>query len=117
MEITSFCDSGAVVWNPVDLVDPGQGRRTISAQAFGASFSGVAIELQPGPDFARGADALPAWRIYWPQIARIPGIRFALLQIVLASLVLQAVGLAPPLLTKILIDHVLPRGLADGSKC
>lgn len=43
-------------WSPDGwyLNDPGQGHRTCSQEEFDESFTGVMLELTPGPDFVRG---------------------------------------------------------------
>jgi ABC-type bacteriocin/lantibiotic exporter with double-glycine peptidase domain len=110
-------------WAPswVSIVDPAGGRRRVSAAEFDASFTGVALALEPGAHFQTGAMASrrglePAGRSMEPAreslfafllrlVARIPG---ALIQILGASLLLQLLGLALPVLTQVLVDRVLP---------
>ena len=49
------------------LNDPATGRRVLSTEEFGASFSGVALVFNPGPEFQRGGvranllQRLPVW--------------------------------------------------------
>ena len=49
------------------LNDPATGRRVLSAEEFGASFSGIALVFNPGPEFKRGGvranllQRLPVW--------------------------------------------------------
>ena len=91
----------------VDIVDPAAGRRRLSAEEFDASFTGITIMLEPGTQFNR--QTLPrkiTLRGYLLQyIHQTP---LTLLQILGASLILQAIGLMSPLLSKFLIDDVLP---------
>lgn len=98
-----------------EIVDPDRGRREVAAQEFDNSFSGVALQFEPGPDFdtrvAHRAD--PAWN-YLRGMLKTPGTARVLAQIIGASLLLQAFGFALPLMTKVLVDRVLPTGRAAG---
>lgn len=93
----------------VDVVDPALGRRHLTSEAFNDGFTGVVIMLEPGENFQRTSPSRNpkiTIRTYTTQyIKRAPGV---LAQILLASLLLQVAGLAVPLLTKILIDNVIP---------
>lgn len=98
-------------WSPngVDVVDPALGSRHLRSNEFNDGFTGVVIMLEPGEHFQRAAGKKrPKITIqsYATQyIKRAPGV---LVQILLASLLLQVVGLAVPVLTKILIDDIIP---------
>jgi ATP-binding cassette, subfamily B, bacterial len=91
----------------VDIVDPAAGRRHLSAAEFDASFTGITIILEPGTQFNRKTlQRKITLRGYLLQyIHQTP---LTLLQILGASLVLQVIGLMSPLLSKFLIDDVLP---------
>ncbi|WP_245994437.1 peptidase domain-containing ABC transporter [Tengunoibacter tsumagoiensis] len=92
----------------IDVVDPAQGRRRLSASEFDQGFTGVALLLEPGAQFtlkaARHSLTLGAY------IRSFLQIRGTLLQIVFASLLLQIFGLGGPLLTELIIDHIVPAG-------
>lgn len=96
-------------WSPsaVQVVDPASGRRRLSAEEFDAGFTGIVVMLEPGRDFnthtARPAVSLRAYLTQY--LKRSPG---AFLYIILASLLLQAFGLAVPLFTKIVVDQIIP---------
>jgi len=91
----------------VDVVDPATGRLRLSHDEFDAGFTGVVLLLEPGAGFQRRRDpSRGAFRAYALQYLRqAPG---ALLQILGASLLLLLVGLALPLLTRLVVDQVLP---------
>src|SRR5439155_13939893 len=90
----------------VIVVDPASGRRELPMEAFGRAFTGVAIELQPGEDFATAsAERRSTWRYVAPIIAR----RGLLGRVVATSARIQVLGLAVPALTKVLVDQVVPR--------
>src|SRR5680860_1552102 len=90
----------------ITIVDPGTGRRTISPQEFSDRFTGVVLACEPAENFDRHvARATPQWRSYLHALlVQAPGV---LVQVLAASLVLQLLGLAVPLLTKIVVDDVL----------
>lgn len=97
-------------WSPnkVVIVDPASGRRTVTAQEFSNHFTGVVLAAEPAADFDRQTtSATPQWLAYVRSLFSQPGV---LLQVLGASLVLQALGLAIPLLTKIVVDDVLASG-------
>ncbi|MEU6424326.1 peptidase domain-containing ABC transporter [Microbispora sp. NPDC046973] len=99
-------------WSPdrVDIVDPGQGRRRLTQEEFSAAFTGVLLVFEPGEGFRRGSSSLAgAWRREFVRtlLRRRRGL---LVQVIAASLLLQVLGLALPLLTELLLDTVIPRG-------
>ncbi len=101
-------------WTPtgVDVVDPARGRRHYSAEEFDAGFTGVVMMLEPGIQFVKNT-AAPQVTLgtYVSQyIKRAPVV---LVQIIGASLLLQLFGLAVPILTKIVVDEVIPFKLTD----
>ena len=101
-------------WSPgsVAVVDPALGRMRLSAEEFARSFTGVVITLEPGSAFERhGQAAQEGVRAYAANYVKLaPG---ALLQVIGASLLLQLLGLATPILTKVVVDQVIPNGLHD----
>ena len=94
------------------VVDPAAGRRTISREEASQMFTGVVLVLAPGDDFERRSKApAPAWRPF------VTGLllrsRGALSRILLASALIQVFGLALPLLTRAVIDELLPSARGD----
>jgi NHLM bacteriocin system ABC transporter peptidase/ATP-binding protein len=96
----------------ITIVDPGSGRRRLSLAEFGNHFTGVVLACEPGPTFERhGAETPPQWRLYLRALlTQAPGV---LGQVLAASLALQLLGLAVPVLTKIVVDQVLASHLTD----
>ena len=92
----------------VTFIDPAVGRRTVTRQDFALRFSGVLLTFTPGTDFVRRA-ALPwqPWRLYLHSFFQTPQAWRFLLQILVASVVLQLCGLGFPFFTRLLIDRVL----------
>lgn len=98
--------------NSVDVVDPAYGRTRVSKDAFQQSFTGVAILLEPGVNFSRRrARKNVKLRTYARKYVQQSPV--AVLQIFVASLLLQLFGLAIPALTKIVVDQVIPHHLQD----
>jgi ABC-type bacteriocin/lantibiotic exporter with double-glycine peptidase domain len=96
-------------WSPaaVEIVDPATGRRRLAPAAFDAGFTGVVLTFTPGMDFQpRGWTKRRSWLGYFAGILlNHPGL---LAQILVASLLVQVLGLASPFFTQVLIDQVLP---------
>lgn len=101
--------SGAVI------CDPAAGRREIDAKELSESFTGVALGMEPGESFdERGeVEEEPAWRLLARRAFRAPGLRRLVVQIMVASLALQLLGLSVPLLTKAVVNDILPMQLDD----
>ncbi|CAA9588611.1 Cyclic-nucleotide-regulated bacteriocin/lantibiotic efflux ABC transporter, permease/ATP-binding protein [uncultured Synechococcales cyanobacterium] len=90
--------------NRVLIADPAMGRRSLSLEQFQEGWTGYALLLEP-TDQLESAETQKGslgrfWRILWPQ-------RSVLLQIVLASVLLQIFGLITPLFTQIILDRVV----------
>ncbi|HYE87184.1 MAG TPA: peptidase domain-containing ABC transporter, partial [Vicinamibacterales bacterium] len=91
--------------NGVDIVDPAHGRRRVPMEAFGKSFTGVAILLEPGPGFESSEQPDSPVASYMRQLVSE---RTVLGHIVLTSLLIQTFGLGFPLLSRLLVDRVIP---------
>ncbi|HET8840752.1 MAG TPA: cysteine peptidase family C39 domain-containing protein, partial [Ktedonobacteraceae bacterium] len=95
-------------WSPafMEVVDPARGRVRLSAEEFDAGFTGIILLLEPGIQFEkrsqRGISLLRYAQRYMRQAP------LALLQVLGASLLLQLAGLGTPLLTEVVVDHLLP---------
>jgi len=88
------------------IVDPAFGQRSLSLQDFQAGWSGYALLLEPTERFkaveaeAQKKSLSRFWGMLWPH-------RSVLLQIVLASFLLQVFGLVTPFLTQVILDRVV----------
>jgi ATP-binding cassette, subfamily B, bacterial len=101
-------------WSPktVEIVDPALGRRRLAADEFDAGFTGIVLIFEPGVHFERrDQTGQRSWWNYLKSLLHLPGMSRVLVQILGASLVLQVLGLAVPVFTKVLVDHVLPSAL------
>jgi ABC-type bacteriocin/lantibiotic exporter with double-glycine peptidase domain len=98
-------------WTPkrVEIVDPAGGRRRLTAEEFGAGFTGVVLTFEPGAQFARRRVAKRITKLgFLRYMLRTRGTSGLLAQILLMSLLIQLLGLALPVFTKVLVDEVLP---------
>jgi len=97
------------------IVDPGLGRREVDPQEFSDQFTGLVLTAAPGEGFDAYVDDEdePAWRLLGRRAMRAPGARGLMLRILLTSIGMQLIGLMVPLLTKTVIDSVLPLQISD----
>jgi ATP-binding cassette, subfamily B, bacterial len=91
----------------VHVLDPVAGRAYIPRELFGRSYTGVAIALEPGPDWqAGGRRAKGTLRYFGPMLRETPLVRFVLA----TSILMRLFALALPLFTAALVNRILPRG-------
>src|SRR5205807_1485994 len=89
------------------VLDPAAGRQRVSNERLGRSFTGVAIELEPGEDFTVEDRARRSiWRHVGPVLTR----RGLLAAVIVSSALVQLFALALPILTAVVVDRVVPRG-------
>jgi len=94
----------------VVVVDPAHGRRRIDRTSFRRGFTGVALHLEKGDAFERKAIERHGARSY---LARLLQERAVVAKVVATSFVVRALALAIPLLTGLVVDHVIPRSDVD----
>ncbi|MEO7021081.1 MAG: peptidase domain-containing ABC transporter [Ktedonobacteraceae bacterium] len=96
-------------WSPkgIQVVDPATGRKNLSHKQFDEGFTGVAITLEPGVHFDRSesSERLSLREYLTQYIRQTPVI---MLQVLGTSILLLGFGLVLPLLTKFVLDQVLP---------
>ena len=89
------------------LNDPANGRRTVGEETVRQSYSGVALQVEPGSDFQAGGSAPSLIRMVWPWLRDARGsLAFA----AICGLLLALPGLALPLLMSVFVDNVLGAG-------
>jgi ATP-binding cassette subfamily B protein RaxB len=102
---THFVVLQRVARGAVTIHDPSRGARTVRLRELGQRFTGVALELWPGPRFERRA---PDARVKLRQlIGRISGLGRSLGQILLVAAALEAFVIANPLFLQWVVDHAL----------
>jgi ABC-type bacteriocin/lantibiotic exporter with double-glycine peptidase domain len=89
-----------------DLVDPARGRVRVGAEELARSFSGIALELWPGPSFEAKAQPKRGFARYARMVVSRPRLLASAASLSLALLVLS-MGL--PLMTAAVVDRVIPR--------
>lgn len=86
------------------LVDPAQGRITVSIETLRKGYTGVALAFEPEDHFAKRTRKRPSLRRYTDLIKEhLP----SLVQLFMASIFLQIVGIVMPMSQKILVDRVI----------
>lgn len=95
----------------IEIVDPDVGPRLVPMLEVGRCFTGIALALEPGADFAP-ADVL-AKKGAGRRLAWLRPLLGHLGPIVTASIVIQAVSLAVPVFTAFVVERVVPRGDRD----
>jgi ATP-binding cassette subfamily B protein len=91
----------------VDIVDPAFGRRRVPMAEFRKAFTGVALLLEPGEEFAPQEGQRQ--RGIWRTARQVLGQSRSISQLLVTSLLLQLFALALPVLTGALVDRVVPR--------
>lgn len=88
----------------VIVADPAYGQRSLTHQAFKTGWTGYALLLQPT---ALLRDANEASRPFWQFFELVKPHWLVLLEIFIASVVIQIFGLITPLFTQLLLDRVV----------
>jgi ATP-binding cassette subfamily B protein len=88
----------------VVIADPAIGQRTLTHAAFKAGWTGYALLLQPT---ALLKDATEASQPFWQFFELVKPHWLVLLEVFIASLVIQIFGLITPLFTQLLLDRVV----------
>lgn len=104
-EFNHFVVLTRVSGDNVTIHDPATGKRVLKREQVSRSFTGVALELSPGPEFKEVEEkrtiSLRALT------GHITGFKRSLLQLLSLSLAIQVMTVVGPLLTQGIIDHVL----------
>jgi NHLM bacteriocin system ABC transporter peptidase/ATP-binding protein len=88
--------------------DPSTGPRTVTAEEFDASFTGVVLTFEPTAEFERRKES---WRTVRSLLSRLSGTGDTLTYVVLTGLLLVVPGLVIPAFSRIFVDDVLLAGL------
>ncbi len=84
--------------------DPAVGHRIISEDEFDRCFTGVAMEMEPGPSFETSEPPPGVLKQFWPWLNPV---RPALAYAIICGLLLVLSGLALPILLSAFVDHVI----------
>jgi NHLM bacteriocin system ABC transporter peptidase/ATP-binding protein len=91
---------GRKVW----LNDPASGPRSVTWEEFDKSFTGIALQLAPGPGFEPGGERR---RVLAALAARRPRLGSVLALTALLGLIIALAGLATPVVTQVFVNSVL----------
>lgn len=97
----------------VYLNDPAAGPRRVTYNEFDEAYTGVALVMEPGPEFKKGGRRPSMILSLWD---RVRGSVIGLLVCALVALFLVIPGLVAPTLTEVFIDKVLIEGLDDWAR-
>lgn len=96
-----------VVWeikgDRVLISDPAIGKKSLSRSEFVANWTSYAVILQPTERWETIESEKISYSVYWEALRNSPHI----IKILIASLVLQALGLGTPILLQLFIDEAL----------
>jgi ATP-binding cassette, subfamily B, bacterial CvaB/MchF/RaxB len=85
--------------------DPARGRVTMTLDEAGRHFTGVALEVQPTPEFRRRKAKPP---LHWREVVgHVKGLSRGLSQMLMAAAALQVLALIAPCLTQWILDDVV----------
>jgi ATP-binding cassette subfamily B protein len=103
-------------WSPrwIYIVDPGSGHRKISHQEFSQSFTGIFLSFTTTVEFVRqkGRRASPFIKFFLSRMRDVYGWR-AICMVIGTSVAAQLLSLLLPVLTKIIVDRVVPASQID----
>jgi ATP-binding cassette, subfamily B, bacterial CvaB/MchF/RaxB len=108
---THFVVLARVSRTRITIHDPAAGKRALPIEAAYSSFTGVALELWPTPDF-EPSELPPAVRLR-DLIGRVDGAGSALAEVLSLGAVLEAFAIASPLFLQWVVDHALVTGSRD----
>jgi ATP-binding cassette subfamily B protein RaxB len=104
-DMNHFVVATGVRGDRVTVLDPERGKATWKLDEISSHFTGIAIEWTPTPAFEKcgGADRLRLLDV----VRAVPGFMRDVLPLLLATVLLQGLALAAPLLTQLAVDtHV-----------
>ncbi|PRQ04234.1 Lactococcin-G-processing and transport ATP-binding protein LagD [Enhygromyxa salina] len=105
-EFNHFVVFERVTRTHVEYVDPASGRQRVTLDRFSRSFTGVAVCVEPGADFEPTKLREKRYALY---LQHLYGQRQLISRVVVSSVMLRLLALSLPILTALLVDHVVPR--------
>lgn len=110
-EFNHFVVLTAISARSATLIDPAGGERSCSLAELSASYTGVALELWPTPQFEETRQSRPV-RLR-ELTGRIRGLGGAFSQVLLLALALEILTVVQPFFLQWVVDHVLNTGDRD----
>ena len=97
--------------NKIVIHDPGQGPRTFTLDEASKHFTGIALELTPGPVY-KPPPVVPRLS-FQALFGSITGLRSFVLQVLALSLILELYSLASPFFMQLIVDDAI--AMSDGN--
>jgi ATP-binding cassette subfamily B protein RaxB len=104
-DMNHFVVLKSVSGNRIVVVDPGVGARRLSLDEFSKHFTGVALELTPGPQFVKAQETQRF--TLRSLMGGVVGLKRALTQLLLLAATLQICALAAPFYLQWVVDEAL----------
>ena len=94
-----------VAGDVITVHDPARGRRVLSLKEASDHYTGVAMELTPAAGFAQRdeREKISAWQL----VRTATGLKGAITQVLLLSLVLEVLAIASPFFLQLVVDRVV----------
>lgn len=94
-----------VAGNRITVHDPAQGKRVLSLEQASRHYTGVAMELTPAAGFVQRdeREKVRAWQL----LQTASGMKGAIAQVLLLSLVLEVFAIASPFFVQLVVDRVV----------
>lgn len=92
------------------ILDPGMGRRLLGADELEEGYSGIALQLIPGPGFERSGSPP---NVFGAILRRLAGSRDAFTAVLVCALLLSVPGLLLPSFSRVFVDDILVRNAQD----
>ena len=94
-----------VAGNRITVHDPARGRRVLTLKEASDHYTGVAMELTPAAGFAARdeREKISAWQL----VRTVTGLKGAVTQVMLLSLVLEVLAIASPFFLQLVVDRVV----------
>ena len=103
-EFNHFLILEGFIGDQVALNDPALGPRIVSREEFDNGYTGIALTMEPTPNFQKGGKAPTVWPVVWQRLNLEP--RGALF-ILLAGLILILPQLVMPIFSMIYMDEII----------
>jgi ATP-binding cassette subfamily B protein RaxB len=89
----------------ITVLDPAVGKRVLNMEEASRHYTGVAMEMQPAPGFVARDERehISAWQL----LAAASGMRGAITQVIVLSLVLEIFAIAAPFFVQLVVDRVV----------
>ena len=94
-----------VAGDTITVHDPARGRRVLTLDEASDHYTGVAMELTPAPGFEERdeREKISAWQL----VRTATGLKGAITQVLLLSLVLEVLAIASPFFLQLVVDRVV----------